>query len=399
MEISVDTILDTELDTINNYLAEAESQGDLVRLKVCQDLSLAVQTAFNVYSIEKTDQIAHETLSELSELVAQAASHDRETLLSVAARVHTLSQTFPFDRGQPQLASIQPTFFRPTDNGVVVTVDVSGTQQNSLFDYFGKAALPQLTLQGQTFCATEIKPGQLEFIVPSALITLDPTRITTVTAQLSLPWSTTWFKLFNPHAPDNYKILMTSLPTSPGTVTFEYTTFNSVTETQKNTQGPYKLDAKVKEQVNVEFTAKPKEGWLVVPETSEVVNVTKSTQPGSTQGPTLVKETANGVTYSASALRLPNAPHGKIEFSVSFMEQKSKIVESKQVENFNLSWGDSLSIDQPTHPWKITYRAFNGEVKEFTSLDSSNPYLKIENVDGMMTIRFINPAVLNTFND
>ncbi len=398
MEISVDTILDTELDTLNGYIAEAQKQGDLLKLQVCQDLSIAVQTAFNVYTVEKTDQAAHATLSELSELVAAASTEDRATLLSAAARVHALSKTFPFDRAQTQIESISPKFFVPTDNGVSVTIGVKSNSGSSLLELFRKSTAPQLTIRSQTFSCTEIKSDELKFKVPSSLITLDPTRVTVVEGELSLPWNTTWVNLFQPHAPDTYKILMTSLPASPGTVTFEYTTFQSITETQKNTQGPFSLEARFKDQVNTQFTAKPKDGWLVVKDSSQIVNVTKTATPGSTEGPTLVKDSASGVTYSASAFRSSQGVPARIEFSITFMEQRSKVVESKKVETLSLSWGDSLSIDQPNHPWKITYRDFNGEVKEFTSLDTSNPYLKIENVDGMMVIRFMNPAVINSID-
>ena len=398
MEISVDTILDTELDTLNSYIVEAQKQGDLLKLQVCQDLSIAVQTAFNVYTVEKTDQAAHATLSELSELVAAASTEDRATLLSVAARVHALSQTFPFDRAQSQIESISPAFFVPTDNGVSVTIGVKNHSGFSLLNLFTKSTAPLLTIGGLTFSCTEIKSDELKFKVPSSLITLDPTRVTVVEGELSLPWNITWLNFFQPHAPDTYKILMASLPASPGTVTFEYTTFQSITETQKNTQGPYRLEARFKDQANTQFTAKPKDGWLVVKDSSQIVNVTKTATPGSTEGPTLVKDSASGVTYSASAFRSSQGVPARIEFSITFMEQRSKVVESKKVETLSLSWGDSLSIDQPNHPWKITYRDFNGEVKEFTNLDTSNPYLKIENVDGMMVIRFMNPAVINTID-
>ncbi len=389
------------VDQVQQAILDAQNAGLNLEVEAGREVSIAIENAKNAFSqslneaMDRIDRTARSTLDQLSSMVQEVQERNQIALKTIAARVQQLINTLPFAQLQPQVTDVSPRYIVPARQSYNVSIKFFGNFPFSSLAQFK----PLLSIGGQKFAASENTTQELDFSVSSTVLfpptSVDPLKCSLVSAELSLPWERSeWWGLKKVSEVAQYKIQIGALPSSPGRITFQYTTPRVVTERQRFVQGVFHLsstrEAGNNDQKDVPFTVTPHAGWHVIRGTSRVERYLPH---GECTRPYFVSDAGDRVTYKASTIHISAGSAGIMDFCIGFDESREYTVQDPHTQNVALHWGDSVVLAQ--NVGKLVFDAFDGSHAEFAGADLSNRFIKIKDEGGNLIVSAADPAVLS----
>lgn len=394
---SLGILLNQLFDRIDQTIEAAKNAGLQLEMEAGAQVRLTIENARIAYAdslnltMDLVDQTARNTFDQLSTLVGNVESKSNALLKQAAASAQQIANTLPLHNDRPQVTTLLPKY--------VVRMDDTPIQFKFMgnFEHAARPTYhPDLKFGTHTFQASRITTQLLEFTAKPAEVFegINLQAITNVAyAQgiLTIPWPAT---LMRTHEA-KFTVLVGALPSSPGTITLDYTTQRTERRTQSYTSPNMHLastrEAGNNDQIDHLFRAYPTPGWHVVRGSSS----TKVTHQGTCRFPSFESDHDDVVVYKGSTIHKSIGSSGSMDVTISFTEYQDVSVTDHHSEKINLKWGDSKAFNHPLGSWKITFNAFDGSSHEFLGSDlTSSDYIKIENQGGGFVIKATKPKDL-----
>lgn len=390
------------MDQVQQAIVDARNAGLNLEIEAGREVGLAVENAKNAFSqslnesMDRIDSTMRKAMDQLSSMAQEVQERNEVALRTTTARVQQFINTLPFANLQPQVTDVTPRYIVPVpeDKKYNVSIKFFG---NFMFAAH-EAHQPELLVNGQNFVPSANTTQELDFSVPSTVLfppgSTDPSKVSLVSAQLNIPWQRSEFwGMRHITEVDQYRIQMGALPSSPGQITFQYTTPRVVREQQKFIQGGFHLastrEAGNDDQKDVPFKVTPHTGWHVVRGSSRIEQFCGQ---GDYSYPHLISDDADAVVYQATTIHHGAGSSGSMDFSIAFDEYREVTVQDPHSENIVLNWGDSVAITQAVG--RIIFQAFDGSHAEFAGADLSNRYIKIRDQGGTLIVSTADPSTL-----
>lgn len=397
--VGVGILLDRLFNQIDQTIDNAKNAGKQLEIEAGIQVRRAIENAKVAYAdslnltMDRVDKAAQDALGKLQTLVNDAIAGQADLLQTLASRAQQVANTLPCHNDRPQLTGVSPRFTLDQDP---VRFKFMGN-----FEHAGNSkCTPQLEFNGKKFSPNHSETQRLEFEVPRA--TLFPgINLTTIQkiihsqGVLEAFWPTTLAGInIAGINKATFKIMISAIPPSPGSITLEYKTFKVITEERPYQSDNFHLDSckegnrkenylwwggDNKTHENFEFRAQPTTGWNVKRDTS---SNTPPTARGTYSGPHFVRDDENAVIYKATTEHKDFGQSGIIDFCIVFTETRDVVKETDVSEEIKLNWGNSKVFFPKADwrpGWKIIFKTFDNFTHEFAGEDTTTTeYLRIE---------------------
>lgn len=392
---SLGILLNQLFDRVDQTIDAAKNAGLQLEMEAGAQVRLTIENARIAYAdslnltMDRVDQTARNTFDQISTLVGNVESKSSALLKQATATAQQIANTLPLHNNRPQVTTLVPKYIV---NQTPIHFKFMGNFQHASEPNYQ----PNLKFGTRTFQASRITTQSLEFTAnPSEVfegVNLQTiTKIAYSQGILSTPWPATLMGTNEA----KFTVLIGALPSSPGTITLEYTTQRTERQTQVYTSQNMHLastrEAGNNDQIGHLFRAYPTPGWHVVRGSSS----TSVTHHGECQLPSFESDHDDVVVYKGSTIHKVKGSSGSMDVTISFTEYQDVSVTDHHSEKINLKWGDSKVFNHPLGTWKITFNAFDGSSHEFLGSDlTSSDYIKIENQGGGFVIKATKPKDL-----
>jgi hypothetical protein len=397
------------MDKISTLIEQAKNAGLTLEMEAGRQVYLGLQSAQNAYreslnlTLDRADQSVRTALSQFNSMVNDVQSNTFGNLDVLTRRVQTSVNSLPFRPHQPQVASIRPNFVAPLGgaNGVV-SLRYAGN-----FEFASRREFrPKLMVGNSTQAVLSSNTTQdLSFSVPAAVLrarnSATANKVAFVPAVLEVPWTETRLGgIRRIRRTDTYKTLIGVLPQSPGDIRIVHYVPRQITDEQVFTSPEYtqcSLDECANmDRIDVPYSVSPDAGWTVVRNTS---TLSARWREGDHSW-SFVSDDGKAVRYNVTTVHKQIGTSGKVIFTISFRESKTRTETDSTIEVINdrtttgLRWGDQITRPYVTGSYKILFTAFDGSHTEFTGVDDTNKFLKVRDRNGRLVLATANPTTL-----
>lgn len=409
--VTVGVALNQLMNQVQAAIEGARNAGLSIEMQAGTEAALAIQNEQNVYkeslnlTIDKADLSVAKSINQLKGMVDDVTNRTFQNLDVLTLRAQTIVNSLPFRKHQPQVNQTTPCSIVPTNKDTPLKIDFIGN-----FEFASNPAFsPKLILNGKSYNMSSNTTENLTFIVPSTdlfpiiikhinmgflhnvpIPFVTPIKsVSYVTGSLEIPWqSTSFLGLINKREVDNYKIILATLPSVPGSISLVVTSQSTTRIPKRRTTDPpfYQssaVDGQNNDHPNVPYQVVAESGWHIVPGTSHFNTGNPNTGVWSQS---LVTDAGDRIVYNVTTIHKQLGTSGQIQFSFSFDEYQDITVNNTTTTELNLGWGDSQVINYPLGSWKIIYKSYDGTSEEFAGVSSSNPHIKLVDQGGTMAI-------------
>ncbi|KIC71451.1 hypothetical protein [Candidatus Protochlamydia amoebophila] len=372
--------VDQSIDRAKNAGLALEMEAGFQVRKTIEKMQVAYAEVMN-QTLDRVDQTIANQINDVKNLVFELEQKNKRTMQELASQAQTIANTLPFHNDRPQVTSYTPSYIQrlPGDSRPIY-INIKGN-----FEHAAETGYqPQLTFHRQTFSPCVVTGQKLEFHIPFTTVfpTLASHTFTYAEGELNIPWKTTWLKL--PQKIQNvFRLTIGALPTSPGTITLDYTLDVSKKIEKIKSQIDFLSscsDAGNEDKKDYQFTLYADTGWNIEPGTTKVREVRGA---GRRSGPYLVSDQDDRAVIRATTIKNSvdigrGKESGWMEIETSFTQSKIEIVPELHAERLDLKWGEKRTFNHPLGKWKVTLVDLESKKLEFQGPDTfSSPYIKI----------------------
>lgn len=411
--LAVGLFIDQIFNRVDGAIANARQAGLDLEVQAGYQARRTIERAAVVYqdqmnlTMDRVDATVRNTLQGLHAL-ADNVARQANTFRDVASQFQQTANTLPFANHFPQVTRVQPQYVKWNLALPAITLIFRGN-----FPHSNNPALtPSLTLAGRTFPPSANTTQELQFHIPSNLIFTparqNSTRMIYEDGTLTTPWQPSGLLASRVNAA--FRFVLSLLPNSPGAITLTYTKDVEKVEKQKHVESGYHLDSHKgeqrqdqkylggdgKEHKDIQFTARPTQGWKVVPNTSYI----ESSYHGQCTPPRIFEEDIYFVTAVASTSFQRAViddvawDKGIIDFSIVFDETRTLTVTRTKTKPLPLNWRGSRAFFPKAKwkNWKITVQGFDGNNREMAGHDTTS-YVQLKSQNGGYILEATEPTL------
>lgn len=279
--------------------------------------------------------------------------------------VQEAANSIPFSNKYPQLGSVSPTSVAPGTGALPFTA------LGNFVDASREGYLPTLQVgSGKPISASTNYRGSLQFLVdvsgfPHGAGLLYPT------ITIKIPYRKCTLFFFACKHIAEFDTLVTSLPPSPGSLTYDTDYVTTGIERNETTSPNQHLDARNGDQKGVCLHVGPSPGWTYIdPSTVRPINGVASGDQhldGSCSNDSNAGWIATVIQH-----HFPNCCDGYIDFQLDYVQWRNTIVHNPSSIQVPLNWNESLlETFNPTGTWHAVFHQFDGRDIPIVSVWSS----------------------------
>ena len=337
--------------------------------------------------------------TEIEALVSNLYSPVDLGVKDAGERAKAIAHSLRFSSPVPLLNAGDPVFlfaFLPFQ-----TITVSGNFPTA----YGAADVPQLSIGGKSYKASDYASDRLSFSLPTAdLNAAEAGEIVWKTGAISVPWIAS-SGFFAAAQIEQLGVDIAVLPHSFGRMSMDHAITSIRTEEKTRLSGEFPLTAANAEETQRQCLAlTPQEladGWRLKPGSSAFV-------PGAGQAGlqimdkwkewklSLASETAQAICWRASGAHAAEAAHaaasqgaaqgGKAGWKISATLWREVKEPGVTRENVDLAWGSKHFFKYPAGTWKLRYSRTGAGATELAAADTTHPLIRVSSDPSGVTV-------------
>jgi hypothetical protein len=306
-------------------------------------------------SIDALDGVTSRKLQEIESIVSKFSTQFDASSQSLATQAQQIVNTLPLASKSPQVRAFTPHFVASAQPRVDLRVTGNFPQaQQSGF-------APSLTVGATTVSAAETTTQTLTFpLSPASLGAMHDNQITPATVELKVP--------YKPSIPlsrakvGTFRLLIGTLPPSPGRFTLTRTVNQPTVETQHYIGPTYKQNSEDhQDKVGKPYKYSPDLGlWRVIPATAKFIVESHRGAEGRSWSWQWQSQQPSGVTVEVSTWWKVAYADGVVQFHVEFDEQRPMDNWQDQTTTIDLPWGGQQVYNVDPNRWKLSGILFDG---------------------------------------
>jgi hypothetical protein len=404
----VDSILGGFMDRVDQAIKQAEISGDNLLMRASERANVTVSNANFAFkdsmntSFDRLDKSSQNSLLQIDSLLTDVENKTFKDMASVESRAQTIVNTLPFAKTDPRVRSHRPSFIVPTNPSKIEEVILEG----NFVDASKPEYSPKLVIGNKTFNCSENYDERLRFSIPQQELTsrissgLSSTPVTAIIPYakggMDISWLPKFFVdflngFFRTKGEANFKLLIGSLPASPGKITVWHKEISTHGETQHIVTQQWQQhsgDDDIPEHPaseSIHYSSIPFElPWKVDPNT---IQFKADWSQGRMQKPNQknddwdwrysLLESGPVVTFGVATVKRFAGTSGKVNFHFEFDIYQDVQDERWVEEQISLKWGESRIFCYPNGS-KVTFDSFDGNHQEFPG--GHSPYINYRNL-------------------
>ncbi len=358
--------------------------GEQVQRAINNFNAFFVQYLHNEYGNMVTADSAR--LEKLSRMVSAYESDALKNQDSLEKAVTAYIAELGMDESTPILNGVDRQFFIVPYYGKDPEFDIEG---NFGMESFGRDVpklhvadtvrdLESFTSETITF---KMPRGRLAKLTKSSELVIVPLKVT-------IPFRTTRFWFIHKYHTVVHQRYFVLLPNSPGEVTFQDKTSKEWTTTVTRRTQPVVQHSSARDLVKTHCASVPNDPNVV----KSSIHLVMDNVRGKEGVDWITKRQDEGgkVCYMVETFFNKFGESGSVTFHFVYDKRMTETDVTTKEEFLQMDWGDRKNYRAISDEWKLTFRAFTGEVFEFSDASDSNPFVQVLEKDGIIKVRSTN---------
>lgn len=376
--------------SLDRIISNAENSIIRAEIEACREVSVAIANIKEAYkesldlTISEIDREISAKFEQLFGLVDKIVHESMEDVEKIMEDAQQLVNSLPFSDKHPQVTRISPRYIVPDNSSTPVPISFYG----NFYYNSDKGFQPTFKINNQSLPLLGLQTQQLIFAAPSKYLPFpqDIHSYSYLVGNLIVPWKSGW--IITSTEVSTFDILLGMLPSSPGHISLEYTSYVPARSTQPYATAEQKAwcDNYYPQGWKVmTFAFYPEEGWYF--DTSSVnFQITYAHGSHSERITTLDK---SQIVLEFGCTAKDGKHMGRINYIITAMQYKDGTQPQKNLQELNLVWGDRKVIGNPT---LVTFEPFDGgPIQQFAGPSSDNKYIQILKEGDQLVIKAVLP--------
>ncbi len=430
-------------DKLNDLISHAQAAGQILEIEAGGQILTAIDQARYAYhnemvlTIGELNATATNTVNSINSVLTAFEEKTYTDIRVLEDRALVISHNLPFAKHFPQIATWSPKqltsnfksnssfkvhnpisqYVRPAgaisaeqieadfhasyhkitvqenkffDDNVLITFD------GDFYDMFRKKYNAVLKINnGQSFVNTTKTSQEIGFLVPRSALIYSDNSISYNTCDITIPYSKTVLLFFHRKKTADFKVYITSLPKTIGTLAITTHVPTSVMVTVDRLSGEYsqlssdddiKCGGEHADQAIHCVNATPG-GWQIIPG-SVGYRMNHAEGEWNYCGPS--HSTAGTACVNFNTIHHRFGTSGKIWFNITYKETNQIIQDVITNIPLDINWSQSRVVTIPqSATWSAKFIQFDGKEYDFGGPDTNNPYIKVSTSGQNITFRAI----------
>jgi hypothetical protein len=359
-DILLGAVLKKFASDIEDIIDKAKNAADFIVVDAAGQVSLIIQQAQAEFQNDldlaqarwsATEANAIASISSTITVIEKRAFKDAKELADI---VQLTANTVPFSNKYPQVRSITPNAVAAYEDPVFVQV------LGNFVDSSRKGYQPNITINDQVVMSSTVLTTALGFMVPQRFLP-HGAGLSYPQVKVIVPYRHCSFLWFACHKIANFSTVITSLPPSPGSITF-YTDYETAGYTRKQTTSPIlPLDSHDGDHQRVCLKVGPEPGWSNIDPYTVALRDFWGGGDYHVDG-SCSTDLVAGWAVSVIQHHWPNCCDGAVHFRLDFVEYKPSTEHHPTQEELTIKWGEAIMRTfDPRGTWRAVYHQFGGK--------------------------------------
>lgn len=384
------------MDKANQLIEHAQNSGLILEVNGGAQVQTLVAQAKDAYkddldkTISSLDAKQQKVISDIDGVLKKAQGG----LSVTTSEILTITNTLPLADHFPQVRSYSGTIISPNlSASVIVKLD------GNFFDAPNEGYDAVLKIGDTTIKNIGKTTAELEFPVPQKLFSKTPEKIEYNPFSIEVDYKKRSLLVFTKKQVATFNFFFVVLPERFGSVVFELTQLVDTTLWQDAVCPNLDWNTHNNQDDDQTRGCTMEDGWIcdvasVHPQLVHEENRKDHDwfDRGSASSPTFA-----GWHFLATTRHGAFGNYGGVTVNLLYKKyKKTQILSTTKGKDTPLQWGDSKVFNiPPSASWKLTFKQFDGAIKEIASSEQQSPYIKVETAGSQITVKLAPFGFLN----